>query len=89
MTCFIVTFDASTPEAVRRITSAIQEYEDNCQLTSSCWALVTSEKAADVRDTLKKALASGDRLFVLRSGAAGAWTNAISKAHSEWLKENL
>lgn len=89
MTCFIVTFEVARPETSKRLIAAIQKYASTCQLTLSCWALVTEEKAGIVRDTLKRSLEPGDRIFVLRSGSAGAWSNAISKKHSEWLKENI
>jgi hypothetical protein len=50
---------------------------------------MSDKNAAEVLDDLKVALESKDRLFVIRSGTAAAWMNAISQKHTDWLKKNL
>ncbi len=67
----------------------MRAYGAYCPINATCWALLTDKKAVDVRDDLEIALQKGDRLFVVRSGTEAAWRNAVSQAHSDWLKKNL
>ena len=90
MSCYIVTFQAKELATRQRIRELLKTYPSYCALHNTCWAVVTDQKAVDVRDKLKDLLQPGDRLFVVRSGTEGAWRNVLgSTATSEWLKKNL
>jgi hypothetical protein len=89
MPCYIVAFQIRREEALKRVVAALEGFDRQCQINATCWAVVTDGKAAALRDHLKQFVESGDRIFVIRSGTAAAWMNAISKQHTEWLKENL
>lgn len=90
MSCYIVTFQAKELETRQRIRAQLKTYPSYCPLHNTCWAIVTDEKAVDVRDALKSLLQAGDRLFVIRSGTEGAWRNVLGSTNSSaWLKKNL
>ena len=90
MSCYIVIFEV--PDSGRLATlkeSLIKSFSGQCYLSEHSWAIITDKKAAEVRDQLGKCLAPGDRLYVFRSGTEGAWYNAASDEHSDWLKRHL
>ena len=89
MSCYIITFEVASTTAKNALTERIKAYKNYCPINSTCWAIVTDSKAADVRDYLRQALAPQDRIFVLRSGTEGAWLNAYGQEHTDWLKRNL
>lgn len=89
MTCYIVSFQAKQLAVRQRLRERLKTYPKYCPINNTCWAIVTDQKAAEIRDHLKEVLLSGDRLFVVRSGTEAAWRSAISPKHSEWLKDNL
>lgn len=89
MPCLLIMFEVAEQSTVRRLEQEFESYAGWCQLTDTSWAILSDSKPADVRDELKALLGPKDRIFVLRSRSAGAWTNARSKGHSAWLKENL
>lgn len=67
--------------------NAIKSYKVWAHINESTWAVVSTEKAADIRDYLGEYLPKGSRLFVIKSGMAAAWRNVICS--NEWLKKNL
>lgn len=89
MTCYIVAFQAEKTETRNALRALLKTYSGYCPITRTCWAVLSDEKAGEVRDHLKTALQPGDRIFVVRSGTAAAWRNMISDKHSAWLKKNL
>lgn len=89
MTCYIVSFQAKQLAVRQRLRERLKTYTKFCPINNTCWAIVTDQKASDVRDYLSDLLETGDRLFVIRSGTEAAWRNAISQKHSDWLKKNL
>jgi hypothetical protein len=89
MTCYIVSFQAKDISVRQQIRNLLKTFKSYCPINTTCWAVVSDKKAAEIRDYLKTALARGDRLFVVRSGSEAAWRNAISSKHSDWLKKYL
>ena len=66
---------------------AIKAYKTWAHITESTWAVVTDYNHKEIRDDLGKYLPKGSRLFVIKSGKAGAWRNVMCR--NEWLKERL
>ena len=89
MTCYIVSFQAESEATRLKVREVLRSYGTFCPIDNTCWAIVTDTKASAVRDNIAEVLESGDRLFVFRLGTEGAWRNAISAKHSEWLKKHL
>jgi len=88
MACYIVSYDLRAPgRDYEELYAAIKAYGTWARITESMWAVVTTKKAVEVRDDLKKHLDSNDRLFVLKSATEAAWRNV--RCHDEWLKEHL
>jgi len=88
MACYIVCFEA--PMNADKLRELIKvTYPTYCPITSTCWAIITEEKAPTVRDRLSATLTSSDRLFVIRSGTESAWRNLYGPAWEDWLKKNL
>lgn len=89
MTCYIVSFQAKELPVRQSLRALLKTYSSYCPINNTCWAIVTDQKATEIRDYLKSALSDGDRVFVVRSGSEASWRNAISDKHSDWLKKNL
>ena len=64
-------------------------YSGYCPIHDNCWAILTDQKAAEVRDSVAEVMEQGERIFVIRSGTEGAWRNIYGDKNSDWLKENL
>ena len=88
MTCYIVSFQAKELAVRQRLRERLRSYEKYCPINNTCWAIMSEQKAAEVRDFLKEMLEPGDKLFVIRSGTAAAWRGLPTK-NGEWLKRNL
>jgi hypothetical protein len=88
MTCYIVSFQAKELAVRQRLRERLRTYEKYCPINNTCWAVVSEEKPTEIRNSLKEILAPGDKLFVIRSGTAAAWTGLLA-SNSDWLKRNL
>lgn len=88
-TCYIVVFEVATASTKAAIKELLKGYSAQCAITDNCWAIVSDQTAPEVRDHLTTPIKPGDRLYVFRSGTAGAWRNAISEKHNDWLKKYL
>ena len=90
MSCYIVSFQAKELTTRQALRERLKTYPSYCAINNTCWAIVTDQKSAEIRDHLKDLLQTGDRIFVVRSGTEGAWRNAAGGVTAnEWLKENL
>jgi hypothetical protein len=90
MTCYIVSFQAKELATRNAIRKQLKSYDLYCLITTSTWAVVTDDKAKDIRNALGELIDDEDRVFVIRSGTEGAWRNAGRGSETnEWLKENL
>ena len=89
MTCYIVTFEVANIKDKKRLTERLQAYGTFCPINTNCWAIVTNQKATQVRDTLMEVIKTSDKIFVIKSGIEAAWRNAYGQKNSDWLKEKL
>lgn len=90
MSCYIISFELSQDNRVKKLEAllgGIKSYKGWARITYSTWAVVTDDKARDIRENLSKYITDSDRLFVLKSGVEAAWKN--SRCKNEWLKKNL
>ena len=67
--------------------AAIKSYGTWAKILKSCWAVVTTKAAAEVRDHLLTYKDSDDGIFVVKSGKEAAWRSV--GCSTEWLKQNL
>ncbi len=89
MTCYIVTFAVANIENKNRLTGRLKAYGTYCPIHENCWAIVTDQKAVQVRDNLMEVIKTPDKIFVIKSGVEAAWSGVHSEKHSDWLKEKL
>lgn len=88
---YIVSYDVSKDNGSDAVYSslydAIKSYGTWAHITESCWAVVSEQSAAEVRDRLLGVLRRTDRVMVVQSAHIAAWHNTICR--NEWLKENI
>ncbi len=84
---FLITYDLPEGSDYTELYKALKDYGTWAKITKSTWAIVTDQKATQVRDALLKHIPDGGRLLVAKSGSVSAWRNVICS--NEWLKKNL
>lgn len=84
---FIISFEVPTGTDLTEFYEALKSYGTWARVTEHTWAIVTEERAKEVRDYLIDFLPTNSRLFVIKSGSVAAWRNLICS--TEWLKKNL
>jgi hypothetical protein len=89
MTCYIITFQTNTDASRNKVLGILQTYSSYCPIHKYCWAIMTSEKSPQITEKIRKALAPGEFVFVIRSGTEAAWFNSYGQKNDNWLKENL
>lgn len=89
MTCYIVAFEVADVANKAKLKAALKAYGTYCPINDNCWAIVTDQKAAQVRDNLMAYIPATDRIFVIKSGVEAAWRNVYGTKNSQWLKEKL
>ncbi len=85
--CYIINYDLRNKRDYESLYEAIKSYGTNNKILESCWAIVTTKSAEEVRDHLKGVMDSDDGLFVVKSGTEAAWRN-VDCTH-KWLKDHL
>lgn len=86
--CYIVSYDLCQPgRDYNSLYNALKSFLAWGKLTESTWAIISNKTAAEIRDYLCLYIDSSDRLIVIRSGQAAAWTQVM--ASNQWVKENL
>lgn len=78
MISYIVTFQTNSPESLNKVKEVIKGYGAYWPIHEYCWAVLTEEKATQIRDKVHEMLSTGERVFVVRSGTEAAWFNAYS-----------
>jgi hypothetical protein len=89
MTTYIVTFEVNDASRKSALKEKLKQYDGFCPIHDNCWAILSDQTPAQIQEFLGKALASQDRIFVIRSGTHAAWRNTYGKKNSNWLKERL
>lgn len=88
MSCYIIAYDLKRPgQQYSELYEAIKSYRRWARINDSVWAVVTDNKAKEVRDHLGSYIDKNDSIFVLKSGVEAAWRNV--RCRNEWLKDNL
>ncbi len=89
MTTYIVTFEVSDASRKGNLKEKLKQHNGYCPIHDNCWAIISDQTPAQIRDFLTEDLSSLDRIFIIRSGTYAAWINAYGPKNSEWLKERL
>jgi hypothetical protein len=89
MTCYIVAFEIANQTNKTKVKDKLKAYKTYCPINSNCWAIVTDQKATQIRDSLTSEIDSTDKIFVVKSGVEAAWKNVYGPKNSKWLKEKL
>lgn len=85
--CYIINYDLRKQKDYESLYAAIRSYGTYVRILKSCWAIVTTKSAKEVRDHLGQYMDSDDGLFVVKSGTEAAWRNV--ECSNDWLKTNL
>lgn len=85
--CYIINYDLNNSKDYESLFKAIKSYGTWAKILKSCWAVVTTKSAKQVRDHLLSVMDSDDGIFVVKSGIEAAWRNV--ECTNEWLKNNL
>lgn len=90
MACYIVTFTIANIEKRNQLKEHLRaNYSGVCPIHENCWAILTEQKSAEVRDKLMQLIEPSDRLFIIKSGLEAAWNGTYGTKNADWLKENL
>ncbi len=89
MTTFIVAFEIPDASRRARFKQALKAYGAYCPINDNTWAISVDKTAVQVRDELMKSASGQDRIFVIRSGTAAAWSNSYGNKNNDWLKKWL
>jgi len=89
MACYIVTFEVESPANKTALKERLKGYGTYCPINANCWAIVTDQSAAQVRDHLMAVIPATDKIFVIKSGVEAAWRNVYGQKNTDWLKEHL
>lgn len=85
--CYIIYYDLNKTKDYESLYAAIKSYGTWAKILKSCWAVVTTKTATEVRDHLLSVMDGDDGIFVVKSGKEAAWKNV--ECTSQWLKDNL
>lgn len=86
--CYIINYDLNkSHKDYNSLITAIKSYSNSVRILKSCWAVVTTKSAEQVRDHLLSFMDGDDGIFVLKSGREAAWKNV--ECSSQWLQNNL
>jgi hypothetical protein len=85
--CYIINYDLHNNRNYDELIEAIKSYGTWAKILLSCWAIVTTKSAEEVRNHLLQHMDSDDSIFVVKSGREAAWRGVICP--NQWLKDNL
>ena len=89
MTTYIIAFEVPDIDRKNALKEKLKQYNGYCPIHDNCWAVLSDQPPAQIRDFLDEALSESDRIFVIRSGIHSAWKNPYGEKNTEWLKERL
>ncbi len=87
MSCYIINYDLNNSKDYTSVINVIKSYDTWAKILKSCWAIVTTKSAEQVRDHLLSYMDRDDGIFVVKSSGNAAWHN-VECSH-DWLKKNL
>jgi len=86
--CYLIMYDlCGVGKDYDSLISAIKKNESWGHLTKSTWAVVSHKTATEIRNELRHFMDQKDRLIVVRSGRAAAWSNCL--ASNSWIHDNI
>lgn len=89
MYVYIISFDLVKPgQNYDKIIELIKQYNVWAKLGTTTYLVQTSHSAVELRDNLKTAIDSNDKLFVGKVTRPAAWSN-MSEDVSKWIKEKF
>lgn len=84
----IISYDLANPgQNYESLVKLVKAYQSWARLGGSAYLISTDADPVQVRDNLKKALDSNDKLFVGTAPAPAAWIG-MPEAVTKWLHEN-
>ncbi|MYA57843.1 hypothetical protein F4X88_16300 [Candidatus Poribacteria bacterium] len=89
MTTYIITFHVKDDDKKIALKHKLAAYKNYCPIHENCWAIISDETPAKIRDDLHQVIDDIDSIFVIRSGTYSAWLNSYGEKNNEWLKEYL
>ncbi len=88
MKVLIVSYDLVNPgQNYERLIKLIKEFGSWARLGGSAYLILTASTPVEIRDKVKVALDSNDKLFVGSAPAPSAWTGLPDDV-SNWLQAN-
>lgn len=85
--CYIINYDLNKTKDYESLFAQIKSYGTWAKILKSCWAIVTTKSAEQVRDHLLSVMDGDDGIFVIKSGREAAWQNV--ECSNDWLKNKL
>lgn len=87
MSCYIINYDLNNSKDYESLFKAIKSYGTWAKVLKSCWAIVTTKTAAEVKTHLLSVMDKDDGLFIVESCGVGAWRNV--ECSNDWLQKHL
>lgn len=76
MTTYIITFHVKDDDKKIALKRKLAAYKNYCPIHENCWAIISDETPAKIRDDLHQVIDDIDSIFVIRSGTYSAWLNS-------------
>lgn len=89
MKSYLVSYDLIGPNRdYEKVADVLRTYGYRSRPLESVWLIKTSKTAVEVRNHIKTALDSNDKLLVTKLTGEAAWKNLSDKTGA-WIKDNL
>lgn len=92
MKVYQINYDLRKQRNYQPLYDQLQSYDSWAHPLESCWVIVTSQTAMQVRDELASVVDADDGLLVTRLQGEAAWSSLDGDSSSkmtQWLKQNL
>lgn len=92
MKTYLISYDLRVPETsedYRRLIAYIKTYDYYAKPLLSLWFIKTSKTVTTVRDEIKSATDSNDRILVIDVTGANWATDGVTKENTAWMKSNI
>ncbi len=87
MPSFVISYDLRNKRDYEKLYEAIKSYGTWSHILESCWAVVTTKSATEIRKHLVQFIDKDDGIFISRSAGEAAWRNV--SCTNDWLKEHI
>lgn len=86
---YMVSYDLVSPgKNYERVLAIVKDNPGWARLGGSAYIVLSDRSPSEIRDAIKVAMDTNDKLFVGAIGAPAAWVG-LGDEVSEWLKKNL